>query len=372
MLRFVWRLFGWFPRAEESTPEAKPALPPPAPAVSPERQTASVAVAPVRPAAPPAQEASPDRRAVPLAVAPVQPVAQVPLDPLADWQSQSEARSQLVDEYAPGVPDARALVELLESGPEELIRQLPASAREALAMCDDPNLPRSRLVSHLARDPSLTEAILRTANSVAFSGGREPVLGMAAALDRIGIGNARGVLTASCASNLLSLPGGLYNAMAAEVWAHMIRSGPIAQCLAPALSVNPDEAMTLALLHDVGKLIVFDRMSVLRATRRRHIDLPPDFFQALLSTTHEPLGALAAQRWHLGPRAVAAIGNHHRQRPALHHEPLSEALYLADVVDHAMSRHEAADLDLVWTQGSLSAPRHRIEAILKRLAAVLA
>jgi HD-like signal output (HDOD) protein len=341
LLRLFRELFGWPRHVEESTLEAKRVLQQPVSSASPEP--------------PPA----------PKATAPVRPVAQA-LDPLAHWNAQRDLRSQLVDEYAPGVPDAWTLIELLESGPDELIRQLPASAREALALCDDPHLPRSRLVSQLARDPSLMESILRTANSSAFSSGREPVLGMEAALDRIGVGNARGVITASCASNLLSLPGGHYNAMVAQVWSHMIRTGPIAQCLAPALSVNPDEAMTLALLHDVGKLIVFDRISVLRATRRRNIDLPPDFVQALLSAAHEPLGALAAQRWQLGPRAVAAIGNHHRQLDALCHEPLSEALYLADVVDHAMSRHETADLDEVWAKGALSAPRPRIEAILKR------
>jgi len=355
MMRFVWRWLGWPRYAEASTPEAKRVSPQPALPVSPEAETAPVAAEP--------------RPVVPEVTVPVWPAAQA-LDPLAHWNAQSSLRSRLVEEHASGVPDARALVELLESGPDELIRQLPASAREALAMCDDPNLQRGRLVSHLARDPSLTEAILRTANSVAFSGGRDPVLGMAAALDRIGLTNARAVLTASCASNLLSLPGGQYNAMAAQVWAHMIRTGPIAQCLAPALSVNPDEAMTLALLHDVGKLIVFDRMSVLRAARRRSIDLPPDFFHALLSVTHEPLGALAAQRWQLGQRAVAAIGNHHRQVPTLHHEPLSEALYLADAVDHAVSRHDMANLDEIWAKGALSAPRQRIEAILKRWDAV--
>lgn len=337
LLRFVQRLLGWPRRSEQEPPEAQ------------------------RDEQPPVMSAGAEHH--PAAAAPT-------LDALAHWHAQRGLLHRLVDEHAPGVPDARALVELLESGSDELIRQLPASAREAIAMCDDPHLPRSRLVSHLARDPSLMESILRTANSSAFSAGREPVLGMEAALDRIGLGNARGVLTASCASNLLSLPGGQYNAMAAQVWSHMIRTGPIAQCLAPALSVNPDEAMTLALLHDVGKLVVFDRLSVLRATRRRSIDLPPDFFQALLTAAHEPLGALAAQRWQLGPRAVAAIGNHHRQLPALRHEPLSEALYLADVVDHAMSRHQMADLDAVWFKGALSAPRPRIEAILKRWTAV--
>ncbi|WP_162178009.1 HDOD domain-containing protein [Sphaerotilus natans] len=341
MLRFFLGSLGWLRRPEESTPETKRAL--------------------QGPASPPLEPQAP-------APAPTQQATPVP-DPLTYWHTQRDLRHQLVNKHAPNVPDARALVDLLDSGPDDLIRQLPASAREALALCDDTNLPRSRLVSQLSRDPSLMEAILRTANSSAFSSGREPVLGMEAALDRIGVGNARGVITSSCASNLLSLPGGHYNAMAAQVWAHMIRSGPIAQCLAPALSVNPDEAMTLALLHDVGKLVVFDRLSVLRATRRRSIDLPPDFVQALLSTTHEALGALAAQRWQLGPRAAAAIGNHHRQLEALHHEPLSEALYLANVVSHVLSRNETVDLDEVWTQGALSVPRPRIEAILKRWAA---
>jgi HD-like signal output (HDOD) protein len=340
--RFVQRLLGWPRPAEDSTPDTKREPQPPVLSDVAERPVAS---APARPAAP-------------------------PLDALAHWQAHRSILSQLVEEHAPAVPDARALVELLDGGPDELIRQLPASAREALALCDDPNLPRARLVSQLARDPSLMESILRTANSTAFSGGREPVLGMEAALDRIGVGNARGVITASCASNLLSLPGGQYNAMAAQVWSHMIRTGPVAQCLAPALSVNPDEAMTLALLHDVGKLIVFDRISVLRAARRRSIDLPPAFVDALLSAAHEPLGALAAHCWQLGPRAVAAIGNHHRQVDALQHEPLSEALYLANVVDHAMSRRETLKLHEVWADGALSASRPHIEAILKRWAVV--
>lgn len=351
LLRFVQGLLGRPRHADGSTPESKRVAQLPVLTEVPEPPSALEAPTPAP------------------APAPIQPALQAP-DPLEHWNGQRDMRRQLVDELAPDVPDARALVELLENGPDELIRQLPASAREALAICDDPHLPRSRLVSHLARDPSLMESILRTANSSAFSAGREPVLGMEAALDRIGVGNARGVITASCASNLLSLPGGHYNAMAAKVWSHMIRTGPIAQCLAPTLSVNPDEAMTLALLHDVGKLIVFDRMSVLRATRRRSIDLPPAFVDALLSAAHEPLGALAAQRWQLGPRAAAAIGNHHRQVPALHHEPLSEALYLANAVDHALSRHEKVNMDEVWVKGSLSVSRPRIEPILKRWAAV--
>jgi hypothetical protein len=35
-----------------------------------------------------------------------------------------------------------------------------------------------------------------------------------------------------------------------------------------------------------------------------------------------------------------------------------------------MSRNETANLDEVWAQGALSAPRPRIESILKRWAAV--
>jgi len=264
-------------------------------------------------------------------------------------------------------PDATALLQLLAEGPDAVIRQMPAAAREALAICDDTTLSRRELARRLERDPALMQGLLRTANSVAIGGGRAPAVGLDAVLDRIGVSGARGVVLASCVDGLLSHPGGEFTRLASETWAHMVRSAPIARAAAPAFAADADEAFTVALLHDVGKLVVFDRLSVLRAKRRRAVTLAPDFVHQLLQLLHEPPGALAALQWGMGDRAATAIGTHHRLAASRGRHPLAEAIFFAERADHAARRHEPFDVDLAWSEGKLTGSVNRAISALQSL-----
>jgi len=274
---------------------------------------------------------------------------------------------QLADPELADKPDATGLLRLLEEGPESVIRQLPAAARDALTMCDDDGLSRTQLATRLAKDPALVQGLLRTANSAAIGGGRGPVLGIDQALDRIGVAGARAVVLASCVDGLLSHPGGEYNAMASDVWSHMVRTAPMARSVASAFAADPDEAFAIALLHDVGKLIIFDRISTLRATRRRSISLPPVFVHRLLQRLHEPLGALAALQWGMGDRAAAAIGTHHRGATTLTRDSLAEAIFVAEQADHAMRKNIPLDVDLLWANGRLTGSPARAASALHQL-----
>ncbi|WP_373068475.1 HDOD domain-containing protein [Gemmatimonas sp.] len=264
-------------------------------------------------------------------------------------------------------PDAIALLQPLAEGPDAVIRQMPAAAREALAICDDTTLSRRELSRRLERDPALMQGLLRTANSVAIGGGRAAVVGQDAVLDRIGVAGARGVVLANCVDGLLSHPGGEFTRLANETWAHMIRSAPIARAAAPAFAADADEAFTVALLHDVGKLVVFDRLSVLRAKRRRAVTLTPDFVHQLLQVLHEPLGSLGALQWGMGDRAATAIGTHHRVAASRGRHPLAEAIFFAERADHAARRHEPFDVDLAWSEGKLTGTVNRASSALQSL-----
>lgn len=270
------------------------------------------------------------------------------------------------DPEVQGDPDAAALLQLLAQGPDSVIRQLPAAAQDALTMCDDPSLSRNQLADRLSRDPALVQGLLKTANSAAMGAGGAPVLGIVQALDRIGISGARAVVLSNCVNGLLSHPGGEYNAMAADVWSHMVRTAPMARAVASSFAADPDEAFAVALLHDVGKLIIFDCISTLRAKRRRSIALPPAFMQQLLLELHEPLGALAAQQWGMGGRAAAAIGTHHRSADIPVRDSLAETVFLAEHADHAMRKAVPLDLDQLWTTGRLTGSPARAATALER------
>lgn len=77
-----------------------------------------------------------------------------------DWSSNSERTKW---------PDVAGLLTQLSAPPEEVIRQLPAAARDAMALCDRDDLPRAQLVDRLSQDPSLVQGLLRQANSERFA-----------------------------------------------------------------------------------------------------------------------------------------------------------------------------------------------------------
>jgi HD-like signal output (HDOD) protein len=291
------------------------------------------------------------------AVVPDEAWWQVRLDEgLAEWREAAVA--------IPESPDGLALVDMLTDSSESVIRQLPSAARDALALCGDQSVSFAQLSARLGQDPSLVQALLRTANSAAIGAGRNPVLGVDGALERIGLIAGRSVVLANCVDGLLSRPGGRYDAMVNDIWSHMIRTAPVARAIAPAFQADSEAAFSIALLHDAGKLVVFDQLSALRVKRRRPVVIPRAFLSALLQALHEPLGALAAMRWSMGPQAALAIGNHHRAKVEQSVNPLAEVIYTAEHVDHTTRRGAALDLDGLFSAGGLSASPFKVAGAL--------
>lgn len=272
-----------------------------------------------------------------------------------------------VDPDASASPDANAILELVAKGPDEMIRRLPSAAQTSLALCDDPNLTRGQLAEKLSEDPALVQSLLRCANSAAYGAGKSAVIGISQAIDRIGMAGTKSLIFSSAIDGVLSRPGGEFDAMAAEVWQHMVRTAPIARSLAPLFSVDADEAFAIALLHDVGKLVIFDRISVLRSKLRRDVQLRPGFTKSLLMDLHETLGAMAAEAWNMGPRASRAIGLHHRKSSDGMPNPLAEVVYLAEAIDHAMHRKYKFDMRGVLFDGKVKIDQERLLAVLERM-----
>jgi HD-like signal output (HDOD) protein len=272
-----------------------------------------------------------------------------------------------IDPEAAASPDAAAVLELVAKGPDELIRRLPSAAQTSLTLCDDPNLTRPQLAETLSDDPSLVQSLLRCANSAAYGAGKAPVIGISQAIDRIGMAGTRSLIFSNAIDGVLSRPGGEFDGMATAVWQHMVRTAPLARSLASLFTVDPDEAFSIALLHDVGKLVIFDRISVLRAKLRRDVKLTPGFTKRLLMDLHETLGAMAAEAWNMGSPAARAIGSHHRTSGDGMPNPLAEVVYLAEALDHAMRRQERFDLRTVLFDGKVTVDQDRLRALLERL-----
>jgi HD superfamily phosphohydrolase YqeK len=150
------------------------------------------------------------------------------------------------------------------------------------------------------------------------------------------------------------------------VWAHMVRVGPLARGLARGFDVPSHEAFLLGLLHDVGKLVLFDLLSAVRRDLRREVALPERLAADALRDLHEPLGGLALLRWGVDPRAAWAVAHHHRRDPSLEPGRRSELLYVAERLDAARVRRQPVDAERWAAEGRLTVPVARVRAAVER------
>lgn len=260
--------------------------------------------------------------------------------------------------------DGPALVDsLLENG-LEAVRQMPFAAQRALAISRNPECNINDLVKLFERDPTLTQELLKTANSPWYRGTDDEVISIGAAVQRIGLQAVENLLLASIVAGMLCKPGPAHAAIVSKVWSHMLRTAPLAQRLAPAFGLDPEEAFTLGLLHDVGKLAIFDHVSAVRARLRREVRVPSPFLLQALGRLHEPLGGLAALRWGLEPSTARALAEHHRRPVPESPDPRTEALYVAEKLDLALNvRFEPPDWEGIWREGGITTPLAEVETL---------
>jgi len=263
--------------------------------------------------------------------------------------------------------DALTLFERISKSGEKTVRQPPAAAQRAFDLLRrDVAIPE--LVRLVEQDPMLAHSLLRFANSVTNSTGAR-TSSLSESIRRVGTQGLRSVILSSMVEGTLCRTGTAYDGMVRQVWDHMIRTAPIARTLAPAFGVVPDEAFTLALLHDVGKLVLFDRLGTLRAELRREVKLTPTVMPLLLRALHEILGGAAALRWGLGKGAVGVIAAHHRTADMVEPNLAAECVHVAERLDLAMVRHENVNLVRWFDEGRLGASFEAVAPLVERVLA---
>lgn len=263
--------------------------------------------------------------------------------------------------------DGPALVDELTRAGDAVIRQLPEAAARALNVARNPNSSLGQIVVLFERDPMLVQSLLRQANSVYYRRDGSPCNSVHGGTQRVGLKGVQGILMESMVQQMLCRPGGSYDALVQKVWSHMQRTAPLARALAPAFHVDAETAYSLALLHDVGKLLVFDHVSALRHKRRREVKMPDLFFRQVLWHLHEPLGGLAALRWGMGVDAARAIAEHHRRPAPKATDLLTECLYVSEAIELAHTNFTRLDWDAIWKNGEITSDVAQVQDRLRHM-----
>jgi HD-like signal output (HDOD) protein len=241
-----------------------------------------------------------------------------------------------------GLPDATLVADMHHDAahsfdlPADLLRELRPGVifpicfdallrmRQMLRMQDA--TPR-QLAGAVLVDPLVCARLLRRANR---SRPATPITGIRNALMRVGAERTRRIASAvsggqiDCARQLTHV-----DVLSHRLWLHTLRTAAGAFVIAQRLtSIDPDEAMTAGLLHDIGTFHLLDRL-----VRHPHATLTLQAMIGRILEWHEAIGESLLHSLGVPVVLIEAMRDHEQPRvaPATLHT-LSDVVFIANVL----------------------------------------
>lgn len=204
-------------------------------------------------------------------------------------------------------------------------------------LIEDPDSTISDIAKAVSQDPSFTVRMLRLANSP-FYGFSSTIDTIDKAVSVIGTSQIRNLaLSMSVASTFAGLPNELVSMD--NFWRHSLYCALVARILArQAHGCDPSAVFTAGLLHDIGELIIFNRLpeqarSALLLVLDQVDELPVYLAERqVIGFDHADVGGELARHWVLPPLLVECIAHHHAVGEAQQFLRETALVHLADLI----------------------------------------
>lgn len=220
------------------------------------------------------------------------------------------------------------------------VKRLPPLPRAVHALAEalrSDAVPLERVVEIMRADQALAAAALRLANS-SFYGVAGRVSTLRDAVQILGLNMLSAAVMTAAVMDRFD-PARCAGFDFEGCWRHAIATALAAQQLALARGLDAEEAYTIGLLHDIGRLALashFPQAFQASLDLGAREDIPPVVAEKeLLGLDHAWVGGWVAEHWRLPAGVVRAVRHHHELPPASSCN-LLDVLHLADNVTHAL------------------------------------
>lgn len=175
---------------------------------------------------------------------------------------------------------------------------------------DDPDLDKIEAI--ITRDQALTGQVLKTANS-AFYKGLTKVTTVKGAIVRLGVKEIANLVIMAAHEKHFRAKDPWGRQVMDHLWRHAIGTAIGAQWLAEeqGLKAVAHEAFTAALLHDVGKLMLYTVIESLRRHPRLNVNASNELIREVMDSFHARYGYMLLKTWNLPDIYCVVSRDHH-------------------------------------------------------------
>ncbi len=244
---------------------------------------------------------------------------------LAERSSLEEATYSFVQDLAVAL-NGRTAIE---------IPSFPSIAMRVKGILEDENSTAQTIARVVGSEPGLASRLLTMANSAALNTSGQQILDIKSAINRLGHDQIRSSAMSFAMKNLMDARTvAQLKDYLTQLWNHSVQVAAIAFSLAKRTAgVNPDEAMFVGLVHDIGKLYILTR-----------IEGYPEIYESsdttnhILDDWHSPIGKTIVENWGFPEQIQEAIEQHEDHERNLYGDPdLTDVIIVANLFANLMS-----------------------------------
>lgn len=257
----------------------------------------------------------------------------LPVEPVVANESVIVPSEGPVSSEDPSLPELeRELVRRLKTG-RAALPVLPAVARSAIRLANDPDARITDLASLVDTDPPIAARFMSVANSVIYFRGWV-TSSTQSAIIRLGLASTRDLLFQVVYA---STSGGLnkYQSAVQASFRRSVMAAHAARVISRELSIGNEYDYMAGLLHDIGESRIYRILDGLK------LPTTPQLVASLVQKYHESAGAEIAMAWKLPTEIVDACAAHHD--PAAAANPHVRLVMIADCVVAAIDAEAGQD-----------------------------
>jgi HD-like signal output (HDOD) protein len=215
--------------------------------------------------------------------------------------------------------------------PDKLSNQIPPLPIILIQLLDklqDKNADFIEVADIIEHDPALAATILKTANSPLYYRGNEPICSLRKAISLLGMTEVTSIASTIMVEKIRPPQPIYYKLFGRQIWVHSVCCAFMCRTLAGTCGEDEFNAHFIGLIHDIGKIIVFNCLCEAFSSSASDSSPGSQIFKEIMSEMSTDISSFVAQEWNLPSLYCEALAQQRSKKVS----PLAKILYKANLL----------------------------------------
>lgn len=211
------------------------------------------------------------------------------------------------------------------------VPRLPSVIPRLLRSIRDPDSSVKDYVDIINKDPVMSAAVLKLANSVYFNPVGSRIDEIERAIVKLGIDGLRSVLSAAVMQPIIQRESAYFSQTGQKMWLHSLNCAVACELIAEHRKIEKFKVYVMGLVHDIGKITIFSELC--KQFKINKEDALPGYkaFVPLMKILSPAVSYWVAKDWELPPEICKALAEQVNLQAGNKVSPFAHVLYQANM-----------------------------------------